>query len=108
MICTFFSLSLVYLADGKKYESNCVVLTTGTFLRANINIGLEARSAGRIGDEPSIGLADTLKRLHFKIGRLRTGIDSILVVSMFEIQSNIFIEKKLNCWIFDAGTPRHG
>lgn len=63
----------VILADGKKYESNCIVLTTGTFLRANINIGLEARPAGRIGDEPSIGLADTLQKLHFKIGRLRTG-----------------------------------
>ncbi|XP_065208759.1 protein MTO1 homolog, mitochondrial [Planococcus citri] len=63
----------VILANGEKYYANSVVLTTGTFLRANINLGLEARPAGRIGDEPSIGLADTLQRLKFKIGRLRTG-----------------------------------
>ncbi|XKL67626.1 hypothetical protein PGB90_003117 [Kerria lacca] len=63
----------VILADGRKYYSNCVVLTTGTFLRANINIGLESKPAGRIGDEPAIGLADTLQKLKFKIGRLRTG-----------------------------------
>lgn len=72
-ISDLFVYFMKYLADGRKYYSNCVVLTTGTFLRANINIGLESKPAGRIGDEPAIGLADTLQKLKFKIGRLRTG-----------------------------------
>ncbi|KAK7597887.1 hypothetical protein V9T40_010112 [Parthenolecanium corni] len=63
----------VILADGTKFKSKCVVLTTGTFLRANINIGLECTPAGRMGDEPAMGLAETLARLKFPIGRLRTG-----------------------------------
>lgn len=63
----------IFSADGTKYFANSIVLTTGTFLRANINIGLETRLAGRMGDQPSIGLADTLLNLKFQIGRLRTG-----------------------------------
>ena len=61
------------LDDGTEYKSKCVVLTTGTFLRANINIGLAFQPAGRIGDEPAMGLADTQARLKFPIGPLKTG-----------------------------------
>lgn len=50
-----------------------MVITTGTFLRGQINIGLETYPAGRIGDKPAIGLAQTLERLQFKLGRLKTG-----------------------------------
>lgn len=53
--------------------SEAVVITTGTFLKGQINIGLEKRPAGRLGDEPSIGLADTLDRVGFRMGRLKTG-----------------------------------
>lgn len=63
----------VVLRDGREIRSKCVILTTGTFLRAQINIGLDVRPAGRIGDEPAIGLANTLERLNFKMGRLKTG-----------------------------------
>lgn len=49
------------------------MITTGTFLKGQINIGLEKRPAGRLGDEPSIGLANTLDRVGFRIGRLKTG-----------------------------------
>lgn len=49
------------------------MITTGTFLRGQINIGLETYPAGRIGDKPAIGLAQTLERLQFKLGRLKTG-----------------------------------
>ena len=53
--------------------SSKTVLTTGTFLRGQINIGLEVRPAGRMGDEPAIGLAETLERNQFRMGRLKTG-----------------------------------
>ncbi|XP_015431455.1 PREDICTED: LOW QUALITY PROTEIN: protein MTO1 homolog, mitochondrial [Dufourea novaeangliae] len=63
----------IILKDGTKIYSEAVVITTGTFLKGQINIGLEKRPAGRLGDEPSIGLANTLERVGFKMGRLKTG-----------------------------------
>ncbi|BFZ18539.1 hypothetical protein BsWGS_21578 [Bradybaena similaris] len=63
----------VVLDSGEVLSSKAVVLTTGTFLRGSINIGLTTRPAGRIGDEPAIGLAKTIERAGFKMGRLKTG-----------------------------------
>lgn len=63
----------VLLKDGTKITAKAVIITTGTFLRGEINIGLDIRPAGRIGDEPAIGLANTLEALEFRMGRLKTG-----------------------------------
>ena len=59
--------------DGRHYSCHCVVLTTGTFLRGVIHRGQEQSPAGRVGEEPTIGLAETLERLEFPLGRLKTG-----------------------------------
>ncbi|CAG2115141.1 unnamed protein product, partial [Medioppia subpectinata] len=59
--------------DGQRISSRTVVLATGTFLRGQINIGLDCYPAGRIGDEPAIGLAQTIESAGFKMGRLKTG-----------------------------------
>lgn len=59
--------------DGRHYSCHCVVLTTGTFLRGVIHRGQEQSPAGRVGEEPAIGLAETLERLEFPLGRLKTG-----------------------------------
>ncbi|KAM5256510.1 5-taurinomethyluridine-[tRNA] synthase subunit MTO1, mitochondrial [Ctenodactylus gundi] len=66
-------VSGVVLGDGSTVHAESVVLTAGTFLRGTIVIGLETRPAGRLGDQPSIGLAQTLERLGFAVGRLKTG-----------------------------------
>uniref|UniRef100_A0A8D0HH31 5-taurinomethyluridine-[tRNA] synthase subunit MTO1, mitochondrial n=1 Tax=Sphenodon punctatus TaxID=8508 RepID=A0A8D0HH31_SPHPU len=63
----------VILGDGSRLHAGSVILTTGTFLRGVILIGLERHPAGRIGDQPSIGLAQTLEKLGFVVGRLKTG-----------------------------------
>lgn len=63
----------VVLQDDRVIYSKGVVITTGTFLRGEINIGLEKFPAGRIGDEPAIGLAKSLEKLEFKLSRLKTG-----------------------------------
>lgn len=63
----------ISLGDGSEIHAQCVVLTTGTFLKGQINIGLETYPAGRLGDKPAIGLANTLERLDFRLGRLKTG-----------------------------------
>ncbi len=59
--------------EGQDYSCHAVVLTTGTFLRGLIHRGEETKPAGRVGEEPSIGLAETLERLEFPLGRLKTG-----------------------------------
>ena len=61
------------LKDGTKIGSKGIVLTAGTFLRGQINIGLEVRPAGRMGDAPAVGIAQTIEELGFTMGRLKTG-----------------------------------
>ena len=63
----------VTLADGRSIRAGAVVLTTGTFLRGLIHVGEERTPAGRAGEAPALGLADTLERLGFRRGRLKTG-----------------------------------
>ncbi|XP_067949204.1 protein MTO1 homolog, mitochondrial-like [Watersipora subatra] len=63
----------VTLEDGEEVNAKKVILTTGTFLRGMINIGLEVRPAGRIGDEPAVGLAKTIEDAGFRMGRMKTG-----------------------------------
>ncbi|AZL15630.1 tRNA uridine-5-carboxymethylaminomethyl(34) synthesis enzyme MnmG [Rickettsiales endosymbiont of Stachyamoeba lipophora] len=56
-----------------KINTRSVVLTTGTFLDGLIHIGAVKIPAGRVNENPSIGLSNTLKRFDFKLGRLKTG-----------------------------------
>ncbi|KQP11521.1 tRNA uridine 5-carboxymethylaminomethyl modification protein [Methylobacterium sp. Leaf99] len=63
----------VVLADGRALSCAAVVLTTGTFLRGLIHIGEIRTPAGRVGEGPSVGLAETLDRHGFGLGRLKTG-----------------------------------
>lgn len=59
--------------DGQEIRSKTTVITTGTFLRGQINIGSVSYPAGRLGDKPTVKLAQTIERLKFKLGRLKTG-----------------------------------
>lgn len=58
---------------GIFYGARSVIVTTGTFLKGLIHIGLENFSAGRAGEFPSVGLSDSLSSLGLKMGRLKTG-----------------------------------
>ena len=58
---------------GERFFAKTVIITAGTFLNGLIHIGLNHFPAGRMGDEPSIGLAESLKDLGFDVGRLKTG-----------------------------------
>ncbi len=63
----------VITGDGKTLSAKSVVITTGTFLRGLIHRGLEKTPAGRVGEKPAVGLAQTLEKLGFPLGRLKTG-----------------------------------
>lgn len=58
---------------GLTFTAPTVVLTTGTFLGGKIHVGLQQSTGGRAGDPPSIALADRLRELPFRVGRLKTG-----------------------------------
>ena len=63
----------VKLASGEIIYSKKVVLTAGTFLNGKLFTGEEQEQGGRIGDKPSLKLADFLQSLDLKSGRLKTG-----------------------------------
>ena len=61
------------LADGSEISAGAVILTTGTFLRGVIHIGDRRRPGGRMGDRPSVRLAERLDGFNLPMGRLKTG-----------------------------------
>ncbi len=61
------------LADGVVLRAASTVLTTGTFLRGRIHLGEETRSAGRMGDNASVRLAERIDDFGLPLGRLKTG-----------------------------------
>ncbi|MBW3099142.1 tRNA uridine-5-carboxymethylaminomethyl(34) synthesis enzyme MnmG [Pseudohoeflea coraliihabitans] len=69
----------VILADGRRLSAPSVVVTTGTFLRGMIHVGDRTVPAGRVGEKPSVGLAQTLDRCGFQLGRLKTGTPARLI-----------------------------
>jgi len=101
-----------------------VILTTGTFLNGLIHIGKKTIPAGRVGENPSIGLSNTLKKLNFALGRLKTGtparIDGNTIdYSKVEVQPGDAIPrpfssmtekvevKQINCFITRTTSATH-
>ena len=74
----------VKTAAGIEFYSKAVVICAGTFLNGLIHIGLEHYSGGRAGDPASIGLAENLKNLGLKVGRLKTGTPARIVASSID------------------------
>ncbi|UWR88435.1 tRNA uridine-5-carboxymethylaminomethyl(34) synthesis enzyme MnmG [Phaeobacter inhibens] len=63
----------VRLADESEITSHAVILTSGTFLRGVIHIGDVSKPGGRMGDRPSVRLAERLDSFDLQLGRLKTG-----------------------------------
>jgi tRNA uridine 5-carboxymethylaminomethyl modification enzyme len=63
----------VELIDSRRFGSRSIVLTTGTFLNGLVHIGDHTYQAGRSGEIPAIRLAESVRRLGFRMGRLKTG-----------------------------------
>ena len=63
----------VELQDTRRLQANAVIVATGTFLNGLIHTGRRTYTAGRAGEPASIELAESLKRLGFPVGRLKTG-----------------------------------
>src|ERR1700704_2515000 len=63
----------VVMQDGRRIGATAIVIAAGTFLNGLIHTGRQTYTAGRAGEPASIELAESLKRLGFPVGRLKTG-----------------------------------
>jgi len=66
-------ISGVRLADGREFLARSIVVTTGTFLRGLLHVGLRNTPGGRVGEPPANALSETLSGLGFRMGRFKTG-----------------------------------
>src|SRR5678810_1120601 len=109
-------LAGVVLEDGRRFGADAVVVATGTFLNGLIHTGRRTYSGGRAGEPASIELSETLKRLGFPIGRLKTGTPPRLdgrtidwnafelqpgdqVPVPFSFATDSLEQKQINCYI---------
>ncbi|MFO7606624.1 MAG: tRNA uridine-5-carboxymethylaminomethyl(34) synthesis enzyme MnmG [Desulfurivibrionaceae bacterium] len=98
----------VFTSLDEEIRAKTVVVATGTFLNGLIHIGLKSFPAGRMGDAPSVSLADDLKNLGFNMGRMKTGttprIDGNSIdYSELEAQHS---DQPANLFSFAGGGPR--
>jgi len=69
---------------GFGYQAQAVILATGTFLSGLIHIGFTSIKAGRAGEFASYGLPESLEKLGFKLGRMKTGTPARLKKSTID------------------------
>ncbi len=67
------SVAGVITERGNRISSKAVVLTTGTFMEGKVFIGEYQVSSGRLGEPAAIGLGDSLRKMGFSLGRMKTG-----------------------------------
>src|SRR6185436_634044 len=75
----------VRLEDGRELPAGAVVLTTGTFLRGLLHVGLEPTPGGRVGEAPAIALSTALIGLEFRMGRFKTGTPPRLLTESVDL-----------------------
>ncbi|MFP4102114.1 tRNA uridine-5-carboxymethylaminomethyl(34) synthesis enzyme MnmG [Coleofasciculus sp.] len=110
---------------GVAFAAPAVVLTTGTFLGGCIWVGNKSMSAGRAGEFAAVGLTETLNRLGFETGRLKTGTPARVdkrsvdyskmepqpgdeVVSWFSFDPEVWVEREqMNCYITRTTAETH-
>ncbi len=63
----------VRIFTGSEIRSNAVILTAGTFLNGLVHIGMTSFAAGRAGEFAATGITESLVKLGFRAGRLKTG-----------------------------------
>ena len=110
---------------GTCFQAQAVILTTGTFLGGTIWIGSQSMSAGRAGEFAAVGLTETLNRLGFETGRLKTGtparVDKRSVdyskmevqppdeqVRWFSFDPEVWVEREqMNCYLTRTTSETH-
>lgn len=114
----------IHLRDGQVVTAQSVILTTGTFLRGVIHIGDLSRPGGRMGDAPSVRMAERLDGFGLPMGRLKTGtpprLDGRTIrwdalesqpsdddPVMFSVLSTSVFARQVNCGITHTNEQTH-
>ncbi|MDM8005616.1 MAG: tRNA uridine-5-carboxymethylaminomethyl(34) synthesis enzyme MnmG [Phycisphaerae bacterium] len=112
------------LADGRELHAKTVVATTGTFLRGLMHCGPVLTEGGRVGEPAAVGLSESLEKLGFTLGRLKTGTpprvhrDSVDFDRMtpqpgdespepFSFMSGRMTRRQVPCWITHTNEQTH-
>ncbi|MBC87163.1 MAG: tRNA uridine-5-carboxymethylaminomethyl(34) synthesis enzyme MnmG [Bdellovibrionaceae bacterium] len=74
----------VKLIDGSEVRGHSVILTTGTFMRAVMHIGLQRIEGGRVGEQATLGISEQMMEFGFKVTRLKTGTPPRLLKSSID------------------------
>jgi tRNA uridine 5-carboxymethylaminomethyl modification enzyme len=86
------------LEEGDVLKSSTLIVTTGTFLNGLIHEGRTHRPAGRHGEPPSIALAESIRDLGFRRGRLKTGtpprLDRRSIDFKQQVEYGVFVEER--------------
>ncbi|THB68349.1 MAG: tRNA uridine-5-carboxymethylaminomethyl(34) synthesis enzyme MnmG [Spirochaetaceae bacterium] len=81
-----YTVKGVVTERGHSFQSQVVVMTTGTFLNGRIFIGEYSHNSGRLGEPAAVGLDMPLRRMGFTIGRLKTGTPARVAKSSLELE----------------------
>ncbi|MGC4097716.1 MAG: tRNA uridine-5-carboxymethylaminomethyl(34) synthesis enzyme MnmG [Nitrospira sp.] len=73
LLVTGNAITGIVTGSGETIGAKAVILTSGTFLKGLIHIGLNHFPAGRAGEGSAEHLSDCMRDLGFEIGRLKTG-----------------------------------
>ena len=77
------------LEDGRIFRCRSLVITTGTFLNGLVHIGRDQRPSGRADEPPSRDLAESIKSLSFRWGRLKTGTPPRLAKRSIDFEESV-------------------
>src|SRR6186713_1174036 len=77
------------LEDGRSFRCSSLVITTGTFLNGLVHVGRDQRPAGRADEPPSRDLAESIKSLGFRWGRLKTGTPPRLARKSIDFEGGV-------------------
>ena len=110
--------------EGLVFESEAVVVTTGTFMRGLIHVGLKSYPGGRAGEPSAEGISESLAALGLKVGRLKTGTPARLsaksidfsklerqsgdpVIRPFSFMTDRIERKQVDCFIANTNEQTH-
>ncbi|MGN0906519.1 MAG: tRNA uridine-5-carboxymethylaminomethyl(34) synthesis enzyme MnmG [Bullifex sp.] len=109
---------------GWRISARAVVMTTGTFMNGRIFIGEYDAPCGRLGESAAVGLGDSLRRMGFSVGRMKTGtparvrrssldFDELEVqegdeeIIPFSFDSDVIIRDQLPCYVTWTNEETH-
>ena len=110
--------------EGLCFYGKTVVLTTGTFMRGLIHVGLNHYAGGRAGEPSAEGISGSLSSLGLKVGRLKTGTPARLsarsidfsrlekqpgdkVIKPFSFMTDKIVREQVDCYIAETNEVTH-